>query len=225
MLPCWSHALLWPLQSIDFFYNYYWKIILGSLKHACCLEPWHEKASEWFNHISAVPWEELSACHQPQSHYQQSALHRRGRTAQPSLPFFSFHLLLPFCAAFPSFPGFSPIAYGIFFLCLTLKTLARKTDMWNFLVFQWEKSGGKKPSWLISIQFHCSLTLFDPESWSPDGKNAAPECKSGPCLVLTFRSLISGSNVKHLPSWTQKYELLKYFYCSKCILVQCLCLF
>lgn len=61
------------------------------------------KASKWLSHIWAVPCEELSACHRPQSHYQLSALHRRGQTAQPSLPFFSFHLLLPIKArSFPS---------------------------------------------------------------------------------------------------------------------------
>lgn len=89
-----------------------------------------KRASERLNHISSVPWEELSACHQPQSHYQQSALHRRGRTAQPSLPFFSFHLLLPFSVLFPSVAHRS---WHFSFSVRTLKkTLARNTDMWNF---------------------------------------------------------------------------------------------
>lgn len=138
-------------------------------------------------------------------------------------PFLLFPSPPPFLCSFPFFPGFSPIAYGIFFLCLTLKTLARKTDMWNVLIFQWAKGegGGSLRGWcpFNSIVLLLFLTL------RVDGKNAAPECKSGPCLLLTFHSLIPDSNVKHLLSSTQQYGLLKYCHCSECILVHCLCLF
>lgn len=151
-------------------------VIFSSLKSlACCLESKYEKASEWLNHISAVPCEELSTCHQP--HYQQSALHRRGQTAQPSPPFFSFHLLLPFRALFlPSFLP-KPLSHSFrYFLSLSDPlTLARKTDMWNFPVFQ-QAEGGRDTSRFVSIQCHCSFLSFWPKQSNSIWKNqAAPD--------------------------------------------------
>lgn len=115
-------------------------------------------------------------------------------------PTFSPFLLFPsppILYSFLPFPGFSPTAYGIFFHCQTLKTLARKTDMWNFLVFKWAK-GGKK-AFMADVHliplFFCS---FWPKELRSRWKNAAPKCKSGPCLLQTFCSLTPGLNVKHL---------------------------
>ena len=55
----------------------------------------------------------------------------------------------------------------------------------------------------MSIQFHCSIALFDRKSWSPDGKNAAPECKSGPCLVQSLGSLIPDQMLNICSAWLQ----------------------
>lgn len=122
-----------------------------------------------------------------------------------------------------SFPP-SPIAHGIFLsLSEPLKKLWRGTPTCGtFLVVQWagvkweigwmDGWGGGKA---LMADVHSAplffLPLCDPESWSPDGKNAAPECKSGPCLLQPFRSLIP---VQHLLSSTRKYEPVERFYSS-----------
>lgn len=129
------------------------------------------------------------------------------------LPFFSFHLLffLSVCS-FPPFPRFLSHSLWYFLfssLCLTLKTLAWKD--WHVELSGIPKS--KKGVWEAFLFDVNSIPLFVccvwPERWSPDGRKAAPGCKSGPCLLLTFRSLTSSSNDKHLLSSQQKYELEK----------------
>lgn len=62
--------------------------------------------------------------------------------------------------------------------------------MWNFLVFQWVKKEGKKSlkkafvADIHSIPLFYGVFLVEVQM----EKNAAPDCRSGPCLLHSFRS-------------------------------------
>ena len=133
---------------------------------------------------------------------------------------------------FPSPPPFlcalslrRPSLMAFFSLCPTLKKKKKNSGeehrhvelFWYSGEQKWSERlrggwGRKSLHGWCPFTSHCSfLPLCDPESWSPDGKNAAPECRSGPCLLQPFHSLIP---VQHLLSSTRKYELAKRFYSS-----------
>ena len=137
-------------------------------------------------------------------------------------PIFSLFLLFP-CPPpiLCSFPSFSILLHGLWHFSPSVWPL-KPSPKWlksGSVCYSNEQSEGEKVFIVdvYSIPLFFCFALFDLESWSPDGKNATPECESGALSAPTFHSLIFGSDVNHLLSSTRKCE---HFCCFNCILVQ-----